>query len=179
MQGLTSPQSGKEGFGVGKPPCPPPPKEGVGVKKSHSHTGHHMENALPDCKRPVLGWGEIGIFRRRNPLFPDFEDFGSREPCETSQCPAAKVDSPLSHEMSPKLPLSPTREVRFSFSLFQKCLRGEGNCAATAELSRGNFSLAALRCLSRPSGDPCPKDPAVLKTLRVVNHYRDSNSLPR
>ena len=24
-----------------------------------------------------------------------------------------------------------------------------------------------------------PKDPAVLKTLRVVNHYRDSNSLPR
>ena len=24
-----------------------------------------------------------------------------------------------------------------------------------------------------------PKDPAVLKTLRVVNHYRDGNSLPR
>ena len=24
-----------------------------------------------------------------------------------------------------------------------------------------------------------PMDPAVLKTLRVVNHYRDSNSLPR
>ena len=24
-----------------------------------------------------------------------------------------------------------------------------------------------------------PKDPAVLKTLRVVNHYHDSNSLPR
>ena len=24
-----------------------------------------------------------------------------------------------------------------------------------------------------------PKDPAVLKTLRIVNHYRDSNLLPR
>ena len=45
---------------------------------------------------------------------------------------------------------------------------------------------ANLRIDSRESGHRRrglrprdPKDPAVLKTLQVVNHYRDSISLPR
>ena len=48
--------------------------------------------------------------------------------------------------------LSPTRED--IFSLLQNCPRGEGNCAAIErqKLSRGNFCLAASRCLSGPSG---------------------------
>ena len=71
-----------------------------------------------------------------------------------SKCLAAKIDSPLSHGtalcpncLSKCLPncLSPTREGFFP---------GEGNCAVTErqKLSRGNFCLAAFRCLSRPSG---------------------------
>ena len=47
---------------------------------------------------------------------------------------------------------SPPQERAFLF--FQNCPRGEGNCAAVErqKLSRGNFCVAASRCLSRPSG---------------------------
>ena len=53
--------------------------------------------------------------------------------------------------MPPKLPLPHNRG---HFFLFQNCPRGEGNCAAIErqKLSRGNFCLAASRCLSGPSG---------------------------
>ena len=63
-----------------------------------------------------------------------------------SQLPSPK----LSLQMPPKLPL-PTRE---GFFFFQNCPRREGKCAAIErqKLSRGNFCLAASRCLSRPSG---------------------------
>ena len=57
----------------------------------------------------------------------------------------------LSPNMPPKLPLPHNRG---HFFLFQNCPRGEGNCAAVErqKLSRGNFCLAASRCLSGPSG---------------------------
>ena len=53
--------------------------------------------------------------------------------------------------MPPKLPLPHKRGLVF---LFQNCPRGEGHCAVAERqrLSRGNFCLAALRCLSGPSG---------------------------
>ena len=82
-----------------------------------------------------------------------------RRPCEASWCLAAKLtphcraaifDSPLP---SPKLPLRmpPPPQER---AIFQNCPRGEGNCAAAErqKLSRDNFCLATLRCLSGPSG---------------------------
>ena len=74
----------------------------------------------------------------------------------TPHCLAAIFDSQLpslklSLKMPPKLPLP---HKRGHFLLFQNCPRGEGSCAATErqKLSRGNFCLAASRCLSRPSG---------------------------
>ena len=74
----------------------------------------------------------------------------------TPHCLAAIFDSQLpspklSHKMPPKLPLPHSRG---HFLLFQNCPRGEGNCAAIErqKLSRGNFCLAASRCLSGPSG---------------------------
>ena len=74
----------------------------------------------------------------------------------TPHCLAAIFDSQLpspklSHKMPPKLPLPHNRG---HFFLFQSCPRGEGNCAAIErqKLSRGNFCLAASRCLSGPSG---------------------------
>ena len=74
----------------------------------------------------------------------------------TPHCLAAILDSQLpssklSLEMPPKLPLPHNRG---HFFLFQNCPRGEGNCGATErqKLSRGNFCLAASRCLSGPSG---------------------------
>ena len=70
-----------------------------------------------------------------------------------SQLPSSK----LSRKMPPKLPLPHTRG---HFFLFQNCPRGEGNCAAIErqKLSRGNFCLAASRCLSGPSGYLLKKD---------------------
>ena len=77
----------------------------------------------------------------------------------TPHCLAAIFDSQLpspklSLNMPPKLPLPHNRG---HFFLFQNCPRGEGNCAAIErqKLSRGNFCLAASRCLSRPSGNGC------------------------
>ena len=74
----------------------------------------------------------------------------------TPHCLAAIFDSQLpspklSLKMPPKLPLPHNRG---HFLLFQNCPRGEGNCAAIErqKLSRGNFCLAASRCLSGPSG---------------------------
>ena len=74
----------------------------------------------------------------------------------TPHCLAAIFDSQLpspklSLKMPPKLPLPHNRG---HFFLFQNCPRGEGNCAAIErqKLSRGNFCLAASRCLSWPSG---------------------------
>ena len=74
----------------------------------------------------------------------------------TPHCLAAIFDSQLpspklSLKMPPKLPLPHNRG---QFLLFQNCPRGEGNCAAIErqKLSRGNFCLAASRCLSGPSG---------------------------
>ena len=74
----------------------------------------------------------------------------------TPHCLAAIFDSQLplpklSLKMPPKLPLPHNRG---HFFLFQNCPRGEGNCAAIErqKLSRGNFCLAASRCLSGPSG---------------------------
>ena len=74
----------------------------------------------------------------------------------TPHCLAAIFDSQLpspklSLKMPPKLPLPHKRGL---FFFFQNCPRGEGNCAAIErqKLSRGNFCLAASRCLSRPSG---------------------------
>ena len=74
----------------------------------------------------------------------------------TPHCLAAIFDSQLpSPKLSPKMPPKlPLPHTRGHFFLFQKCPRGEGNCAAIEQqkLSRGNFCLAASRCLSRPSG---------------------------
>ena len=74
----------------------------------------------------------------------------------TPHCLAAIFDSQLPSlklplKMPPKLPLPLNRG---HFLLFQNCPRGEGNCAAIErqKLSRGNFCLAASRCLSGPSG---------------------------
>ena len=74
----------------------------------------------------------------------------------TPHCLAAIFDSQLpspklSLKMPPELPLPHNRGHLF---LFQNCPRGEGNCAAIErqKLSRGNFCLAASRCLSGPSG---------------------------
>ena len=57
--------------------------------------------------------------------------------------------------MAPQI-ASPPQERQFF--LFQNNPRGEGNCAATEQqkLSRGNFCLAASRCLSGPSGRSIP-----------------------
>ena len=72
----------------------------------------------------------------------------------TPHCLAAIFDSQLpspklSLQMPPKLPLPHNRG---HFFLFQNCPRGEGNCAAIErqKLSRGNFCLAASRCLCGP-----------------------------
>ena len=74
----------------------------------------------------------------------------------TPHCLAAIFDSRIPSpklylKMPPKLPLPHNRG---HFFLFQNCPRGEGNCAAIEwkKLSRGNFCLAASRCLSGPSG---------------------------
>ena len=74
----------------------------------------------------------------------------------TPHCLAAIFDSQLpslklSLKMPPKLPLPHNGG---HFLLFQNCPHGEGNCAAIErqKLSRGNFCLAASRCLSGPSG---------------------------
>ena len=73
--------------------------------------------------------------------------------------------SELSLRMLPKLPL---HHKRGQFFLFQNCPHGEGNCAATErqKLSRGNFCLATLRCLSGPSGGLAIKRQALLSVLR-------------
>ena len=66
----------------------------------------------------------------------------------------SRLPSPkLSLKMPPKMPLPHKRGHIF---LFQNFPRGEGNCAAIErpKLSRGNFCLAASRCLSGPSGPP-------------------------
>ena len=80
----------------------------------------------------------------------------------TPHCLAAIFDSQLpspklSLKMPPKLPL-PRKTGLFFF--LQNYPRDEGNCAAIErqKLSRGNFCLAASRCLSRPSGQG-PKKP--------------------
>ena len=58
----------------------------------------------------------------------------------------SQLPSPtLSLKMPPKLPPPPHK--RGHFVLFQNCPCGEGT-------SSGNFCLAALGCLSVPSGDP-------------------------
>ena len=74
----------------------------------------------------------------------------------TPHCLAAIFDSQLpspklSLKIPPKLPLPLNRG---HFFLFQNYPRGKGNCAAIErqKLSRGNFCLAASRCLSGPSG---------------------------
>ena len=81
----------------------------------------------------------------------------------TPHCLAAILDSQLpspklSLKMLPKLPLPHNRG---HFFLLQNCPRGEGNCAAIErqKLSRGNFCLAASRCLSGPSGFSIKADP--------------------
>ena len=67
-------------------------------------------------------------------------------PIFDSQLPSPK----LSLKMPPKLPLPHNRG---HFFLFQNCPRGEGICAAIErqKLSRGNFCLAASRCLFWPT----------------------------
>ena len=74
----------------------------------------------------------------------------------TPYCLAAVFDSQLpspklSLKVPPKLPL-PHKKGHFLLS--QNCPRGEGNCAAIErqKLSRGNFCLAASKCLAGPSG---------------------------
>ena len=83
----------------------------------------------------------------------------------TPHCLAAIFDSQLpspklSLKVPPKLPLPHNRG---HFFLFRNCPRGEGNCAASErqKLSRGNFCLAASRCLSGPSGGQCSGDIAI------------------
>ena len=101
--------------------------------------------------------------RRRNPCFRNSDPEGPARHLDASRqkltphCLAAIFDSQLpspklSLKMPPKLPLPHNRG---HFFLFQNCPRGEGNCAAIErqKLSRGNFCLAASRCLSWPSGD--------------------------
>ena len=110
-----------------------------------------------------------------------------RGPCEASWCLAAKIDSPLfaaffdSQLPSPKLSLKmpPTLALhhkRGLFVVFQIFPRGEGNCAAIErqKLSRGNFCLAASRCLSRPSGSaPLKSAEKVLRAPRLCKRqYR-------
>ena len=74
----------------------------------------------------------------------------------TLHCLAAIFDSQLpSPKLSLKMPLKlPLPHNRGHFLLFQNCPCGEGNCAAIEQqkLSRGNFCLAASRCLPGPSG---------------------------
>ena len=91
----------------------------------------------------------------------------------TPRCLAAIFDSQLpspklSLNMPPKLPL-PHKRGHFFF--FQNCPPGEGNCAAIErqKLSRGNFCLAASRCLSRPSGPCCAEK----------NTYQERRSSPK
>ena len=86
----------------------------------------------------------------------------------TPHCLATIFDShlpspELSLKMPPKLPLPHNRG---HFFLFQNCPHGEGNCAAIEQqkLSRGNFCLAASRCLSGPSG----RDPDALKARSLT-----------
>ena len=95
--------------------------------------------------------------RAHNPEGPARHLDASRQKL-TPHCLAAIFDSQLpspklSLKMPPKLPLP---HKRGHFFLFQNCPRGEGNCAAIErqKLSRGNFCLAASRCLSGPSGKP-------------------------
>ena len=74
----------------------------------------------------------------------------------TPHCLAAIFDLRLpSPKSSLKMPLKlPLKLPGRAFLLIKNNPRGEGNCAATKlqKLSRGNFCLAASRCLSRLSG---------------------------
>ena len=72
VQGPKTPKSGKEGFGVEKPPFPPHPRNGrFESKNPHFPCGAVCRNGdFFDSKHPFLGWGEMGVFRLRNPLFP-------------------------------------------------------------------------------------------------------------
>ena len=97
----------------------------------------------------------------------------------TPHCLAAIFDSQLpSPKLSLKMPLKlPLPHNRGHFFLFQNCPRGEGNCAAIErqKLSRGNFCLAASRCLSGPSGWSLvyagAPGPVTLHNLRVVHIF--------
>ena len=77
VQGSKTPKTGKKGFGVEKPPFPPTPEKGVlESKNSHFLQGTTGKMGIFfDSTRPSLGWGEMGVFQLRNPLFPFFSGF--------------------------------------------------------------------------------------------------------
>ena len=55
---------GEEGFGVAKPPFPTNPETFPVVP--------HREWGFPDSNCPFSGWWEMGVFRPRNPRFPNW-----------------------------------------------------------------------------------------------------------
>ena len=58
------------------PHFPPRQKRAFRVKKSpFSLWRPVLKPGFFDLKRPFLAWGEVGVFRLRNPLFPDFQQF--------------------------------------------------------------------------------------------------------
>ena len=76
VQGSKSPKSGKEGFGVKKPPFPPTPEKGVSSQKVFIfHVVPLRENG-GFLARNALFWvgGKRGGFLTPRPSFPDFED---------------------------------------------------------------------------------------------------------
>ena len=159
----TSGATGKQTFGRGHPPFQALPLRALNVASWHCW----------DCGKDMRFWPVLPldlapgvpkprtlafiILHQRYPEGPARHLDASRQKLPP-HCLAAIFDSQLpssklSGKMPPKLPLPHTRG---HFFLFQNCPRGEGNCAAIErqKLSRGNFCLAASRCLSGPSGYP-------------------------
>ena len=72
LQGSKTPKSGKEGFGVKKPPFPPTPEKGVSSRKIPiSLQGTTGKMGIFRLKTPFSGVGGNGGFLTPKPSFPD------------------------------------------------------------------------------------------------------------